>query len=203
MKEILLLVGRILVVAGILLMLGGVFSETNNVAVYSSAKADLEIYKRELEEKYKLEEPSAPINYAKKLKAPPEPAEEAAEEEILKYEELFSDYEILKKKEEEAFTEAQKAYKREEAEYIYQKSIIEYDKAKENEENQKRLKEKEKEISTLQTYINVITLNVFLRFFGAIILLLGALGVFIYGENMEKLGILILIGFAFKTILGL
>ncbi len=62
----------------------------------------------------------------------------------------------------------------------------------------------------IQEYITEKEINInntagklLLRFIGTIILLLGALGIFILGDIMEKLGLLLLFGFAFKTIIGL
>ncbi|MBN1524108.1 MAG: hypothetical protein JW904_06495 [Spirochaetales bacterium] len=198
-----LLGARILVVLGILVMAAAVFIETNNVAVFSTAKADLEAFKKEVEEKYKLEKPAAPVDFSTRLIAPVKPADDAAAEETAQYEQRLKKYEEMKAAEEEAFKSAEEAYKKDLSEYNYQISLVNFEKAKEAESVKKQLEDKQEEIAALQIGINQITLNVLLRFFGVILMLLGAVGVLVYADTMEKLGLLVMLGFAFKTIIGL
>ncbi|RPJ07103.1 MAG: hypothetical protein EHM28_08345 [Spirochaetaceae bacterium] len=203
MKEKLLMYARLAVVAGVILMATGIFFETNNVASLSTAKADLEVFKKSIEEKYKVEKPAYPVDFSLKLTEPAKPGDSATPEATTLYETRLKEYEELKKKESEAYTAAKAAYDKVYADYLYNKSKMDYNKARDDESIKKQIERMEKAIANMQITINVISLSVIFRFIGVILLLAGALGILVYAENMEKLGVLVMLGFAFKTIIGL
>lgn len=203
MKEKLLVAARAALIAGVIVMAAAVFLETNNVALFSTAKADLEAYKKGLEETYKLDKPAVPVDYSKKLVEPVKPAEDAAAEEKSLYDSRLKEYGELKAQEEAAYAQAKKDFDKANAEYLYQKGKMDLRQAKEEESVKKQTEQYEKRIADLQVTINAISLSVLLRFLGVILLLLGGFGVLALGENMERVGVLVMLGFAFKTIIGL
>lgn len=203
MNDKILLGARILVVIGIIVMAGAVFIQTNNVTGFSTAQADLDALKLAAEEKYSLDKPIVPIDFSKHLVAPVKPAAAAAEEEVGLYEHRLKKYEEMMVAEVEVFKIAKATYKKDLAEYNYQMTLLNFKKVKENDSVQKQIKEQQKSLARLQIGVNQISLSLVFRFIGVILLLLGAAGMLLYADTMEKLGVLVMLGFAFKTIIGM
>ncbi len=203
MQKILLLAARGAAIAGIILITIAVFVESYNVASLSTSKADLESFNKEMDERYKVEEPIKPVDLSKQLAEPVKPAEDATEAEKTKYDTDLAAYQELKKAEEEDYAAAQKEYEKARQQYNHDVKMMKYKKYKEEKEMTARKKELENTIKSKEIGIGVIEGSSVIRLIGTILLLIGACGILVFAENMERLGMLILLGFAFKTIIGL
>ena len=203
MQKILLIAARGVILAGIILITVAVFLESYDVASLSTSKASLEFFNKELEERYKIEEPAKPADLSKQLAEPIKPAEDAPAEEKTKYDTELKAYEELKKAEDDKFAAAQKEYEKSRQKYDYDVKMMKYKKLQEEKEFSAKKKSLENTIKLKEIGIGVIEVPAVIRLSGTILLLIGALGILMFAENMEKLGVLILLGFAFKTIIGL
>jgi hypothetical protein len=203
MQKMLLLAARGAAIAGIILITIAVFIESYNVASLSTSKAALESFNKETDERYKVEEPVKPVDLSKQLAEPVKPADDATEAEKTKYDNDLAAYQELKKAEEEDYAAAQKDYEKARKQYDFDLKMMKYNKYKEEKVTAARKKELENSVKLKEIDIGVIEGSSVVRLIGTILLLIGAFGVLVLAENLERLGVLILLGFAFKTIIGL
>jgi len=201
-QKLILLIARGLFIVGIAIFAMGVFLESVDVATLSTYKAEKTFLENEYEEKYKLKKPEAPVDFSILLPEPIKPAEDAPQDEKTKYDQEFKEYEDLKKQEEEKFEEAQKEYEKLKVQYEYNKKLNEYYKKKEEKQINAQKEEFDKKITLQGIVINIISGKQALRFIGTLILLLGAGAILVLGENWERVGVIVFMGFAFRTLVG-
>jgi hypothetical protein len=195
--------GRLLAVIGIVIIALAVFIDTGKVAALSSAKGTQESYNRELTDRYQVPEPARPIDFSKLLPEPVAPPDTASAADKAAYEKDMAAYQTNKKAKEEEFAKALGAYDYAVKRYAFDKKTLEYQAAVEKQQVEKRKLDLDQSVKSREIDINLIDFTVFLRFLGAVLLLVGAAGILFFADNMERLGVLALIGFAFKTIIGL
>lgn len=203
LKKILLIAARAVALVGIALIGTAVFLDNAKVASLSTTKGALETYTKDLEERYAVAEPAKPVDLSTLLAEPVKPADDAEAEVKTKYEADLKAYGEQKTALAEEYKKAQAAYEIALKQYEFDKKTAEYKKAQEKADMDKKKKDLEAAIKTKEIEVNVIEASVALRFIGSLFLILGSLGILILAENMEKAAVLILIGFAFKTIIGL
>lgn len=202
-KDRIIFISRILLIAGIIIVAIAVLVENWDVAMLSSLKAKKAQAEYDREYDYYVEAPTVPVNEKDYLVAPENPGMDAGEEAKALYEKEMNEFNAEKEKLDKEYQEKQKEY---------QDALKKYNRKKL--ENRRKLVVSEgdywKKIQRLnyaikqkEIDINKMWFPLILRFLGAIVLLIGSLGILMYGEMYERLGILFLIGFAFKTIVGL
>ena len=202
-KDRIIFISRILLVAGIVIIAFAVFSETWDVARLSSLKASKAQLEYDRKFDFLVEEPIAPVNEKYYIVEPDRPGIDATDEEKAQYEKLAEESNKEKERLENEFKAKQEKYT---------KALKDFN--RKNLENRRKLvvsdgdyRNKIKQIgysiSQKEIDINKMWFPLLLRFLGSFILLLGSLGMLMYGEVYERLGVLVLLGFAFKTIVGL
>ncbi len=194
---------KVLFFAGIALMGTAVFVDSFKVALLSDAKSSEKRLKQELKEAYDVEAPDRPLNEADYTLAPEKPGDEASEAEKAAYEKALKEHEgkteALKKKYESDLEK----YKADYREYQRKQKEMNFRQTLDSRVNKDRAEEIDKSIESYQLCVNEFIFSSILRFFGMLVFLTGSLGVLVLGDNYERLGVLAVIGFGFKTILGL
>jgi len=202
-KDRVIFLSRILLVAGIIIVACAVFVESWDVARLSSLKATKSQMEFDRDHDFFVEAPVVPVNEKDYLVEPEKPGDKATDDEKTKYDKKLEEFKVEKEK----------------LDKEYEKKKQEYDLALKNYNLQKQ-ENRRKYVVTEGYYwktltrlgysikqkeidINKMWFSLVLRFLGSIVLLLGSLGVLMHGEMYERLGVLFLIGFAFKTIVGL
>jgi hypothetical protein len=202
-KERIIFISRILLVAGVIVVALAVFLESWDAARVSSLKAKRAQLAFNRDHDYYLEAPIVPINEKDLIAEPQKPGLTATVDEKKAYEKDMALYNAEKDKLNNQYNENKKKYDLELKDY-----------------NKKRLENRRALITSESKYTRKITkLNysimqkdidtgkkwfpLIIRFIGSLVLLAGSLGMLVYGEMYERLGVLFLIGFAFKTIIGL
>jgi predicted transcriptional regulator len=199
----LIVISRIVFAIGILLICTAVFVDTVKVACVSTVRTERTRFNIELSEKYVVEAPVRPLDESRFILAPEKPAYNATNTVKEAYEKVKSEHDekvkLLKeeyKKANEEYNSAYKKYRREQKETNFVK-------AKERRENDDIKKDFKEKIKMRELSINDFLFSTIFRFLGSIIFILGSLGMLIWGENYERIGVLIAIGFGLKTIIGL
>ncbi|MBS0618005.1 MAG: hypothetical protein JSR44_07440 [Spirochaetes bacterium] len=195
--------GRLLLLAGLAAFAVGVFSENWDVSRLSSLKASRAQLEYDRDEDFIIKKPDYPINEVDYLNAPEVAGDKATDVEKQAYEgakrEYESQKEVLKKKYEDdiqKYNAALKSYNKQSAELRKKKNLTQAD-------YDKKVASLKKSIQQKEIDINKTWIPLFLRFLGSLIFLAGSFFVLKFGTNYEKGGILVLIGFAIKTIVGL
>jgi hypothetical protein len=202
-KERIIFISRILLVAGVIVVALAVFLESWDAARVSSLKAKRAQLAFNRDHDYYLEAPIVPINEKDLIAEPQKPGLTATADEKKAYEKEMASYNAEKDKLNNQYNENKK---------MYDQDLKDY--------NKKRLENRRALVTSESKYLKKITkLNysimqkdidtgkkwfpLIIRFLGSLVLLAGSLGMLVYGEMYERLGVLFLIGFAFKTIIGL
>jgi len=195
--------GRLLLIAGIAAFAIGVFAENWDVSRLSSLKASKAQLEYDRDEDYTLRKPDYPISEADYITAPEALSDKATDTEKQAYEVAKKEYETqkdtLKKKYEEdikTYNTTLKSYNKQAAELRKKKNLTQAD-------YDHRIASLKKSIQQKEIDINKTWIPLFLRFLGSLIFLAGSFFLLKFGTNYEKGGILVLIGFAIKTIVGL
>lgn len=203
-KGKILIIARCLLFLGIFLIVFAIFLENNDVASLLGLRAKQNTLEwSEITKRYEMEKLVKPINVVELTPEPIDYGEYATEEEKTAYEKEMAEYEEWKQQEEEIYETAMQEYEKAKLKYEYDEKIMQYQMIKDAAEIFAEREEIQEYITEKEININNTAGKLLLRFIGTIILLLGALGIFILGDIMEKLGLLLLFGFAFKTIIGL
>jgi hypothetical protein len=202
-KDRIIFISRLLLVAGVVVVAFAVFIESWDAARLSSLKAKRAQLVFDRDHDYYLDVPAAPINEKDLIAEPQKPGVTATEDEKKTHEKDLASYNAEKDKLDKLYNENKKKYEQDLKAY-----------------NKLRLENRRKLITSESGYVKKITkvnfsimqkdidtnkkwFPLIIRFLGSIILLAGSAGMLVYGEMYERLGVLFLIGFAFKTIIGL
>jgi len=192
-----------LFITGFIMVCTAVFLDTYKVASLSMLKSSEKKMQFELKEKYTIAAPDAPINEGDYLLAPSVPESDASQEEKDAYEEAKTDFDAKVKDLKAKYDEEKKAYDKTYKEYQRKQKTLDLEKQR-NAQATKKFNEKlTKDIEVTQLAINDFVTATILRYIGSLILLLGSLGILLFGETYEKLGVLVVLGFGIKTIIGL
>jgi hypothetical protein len=201
--KILLIAAKSIFIVGVLLFATGIFLLHQAQSEAGSLKAERTLLDLGLEEKYRLKEAIRPVDFSKLLPEPVKPPESAAAIEKDRYAQELKDYETLKKEDQDRFLAAQKEYEKFIQEQDYLRELKNYHKSKEEYSNFAQKLELESKIKLAEVSAGLIADKYLLQFIGTIILSIGALGILIWGENWERAALLVFLGFAFRTIVGL
>ncbi|MBV6492958.1 MAG: hypothetical protein LDLANPLL_00964 [Turneriella sp.] len=195
--------GRLLAVLGIIVVAFGIFLENWDVARLSSLKASLTQMETERTRKYTAEKPDYPVREVDFLIPPRPVAYNATDAEKAAFAEAKSQYDTSRAELVKQFENDLKKYNDEQREYQKKTQEFKKQKALSEKEYQKKRREVKESIEDKEIAINKMWFPLILRFLGSLIFLGGALFILKNASQYEKVGVLILIGFAFKTIIGL
>lgn len=199
----LIVISRIVFAIGILMICIAVFVDTVKVAGVSKVRTDRSRFNIELSEKYVVEAPIRPLDESRLILAPEKPAYNATNTVKEAYEKVKSEYDekvkLLKEEHKKANEEYNSAYKK----YRREQKETNFVKTKERRENDKTKKDFKEKIKIRELSINNFLFSTILRFFGSIVFIFGSLGMLIWGDNYERVGVLVAIGLGLKTIIGL
>lgn len=202
-KERIIFLSRILLVAGIIVVACAVFVESWDVARLSSLKAKKSQMEYDRDHDFFVEAPTVPVNEKDYLVEPERLVDTATDEEKAKYEKKLEEFKAEKEKLDKEYEKKKEEYSSALKEYNLKKQENRRKYVVSEGDYWKNLTRLGYSIKQKEIDINKMWFSLVLRFVGSIILLLGSLGVLMYGEMYERLGVLFLVGFAFKTIVGL
>lgn len=202
-KERIIFLSRILLVAGIIVVACAVFVESWDVARLSSLKATKSQMEYDRDHDFFVEAPVVPVNEKDYLIEPEMPGDKATDEEKAAYGKKLEEFKAEKEKLDKAYEEKKKDYDQAVKQFNLKKLENRRNYVVTDGDYWKNLTRIGYSIKQKEIDINKMWFSLILRFLGSIILLLGSLGVLMYGEMYERLGVLFLVGFAFKTIVGL
>lgn len=202
-KERIIFLSRILLVAGIIIVACAVFVESWDVARLSSLKATKSQMEYDRDHDFFVEAPVVPVNEKDYLIEPERPSDKATDEEKASYEKKLEETKVEKEKLDKEYEKKKEEYDKALKQFNLQKQENRRKYVVSDGDYWKNLTRLGYSIKQKEIDINKMWFSLILRFLGSIILLLGSLGVLMYGEMYERLGVLFLIGFAFKTIVGL
>lgn len=194
---------KILFVTGLALMGTAVFIESFKVASLSDLKSGEKRLQMELEEKYNLTPPEKPVDESQYLLAPDVPEGEASQEQKNAYDNAMKEHEGKVKVLREKYEAEMKTYDATYKAFRRQAREMEMKKDRERDVNKKLAEKLEKDMQVSQFSVNEFMVSTILRFLGSLILLAGSLGILILGDGYERAGVLVVIGFGIKTIIGL
>ncbi len=202
-KERIIFLSRILLVAGIIIVACAVFVESWDVARLSSLKAKKSQIEYDRDHDFFVEAPVVPVNEKDYLVEPEKPGDKATDEEKASYEKKLEETKVEKEKLDKEYEKKKQDYDKALKQFNLQKQDNRRKYVVSEGDYWKNLTRLGYSIKQKEIDINKMWFSLVLRFVGSIVLLLGSLGVLMYGEMYERLGVLFLVGFAFKTIVGL
>jgi hypothetical protein len=194
---------KVLFIVGLVIMSTAIFFDSIKVASLSTLKSSDKRIQLELKEKYTLAAPETPLDESLYILAPAAPSKDATQEQKDAYTKAQADYDANVKALKAKYDEAMKSYTLTYKEYQQKQKALDLEKQKNNQSVKKISEKNAKDIELRQLSITEFMMTTFLRFFGSLLLLLGSLGILIFGESYEKLGVLVVIGFSLKTLIGL
>jgi predicted HicB family RNase H-like nuclease len=194
---------RILFIIGIIVMGTAVFIDSSKVAFLSQLKSGEKRLQMDLEKRYEVQAPDRPLDESQYTIAPEVPASDATPEQKAEYEKVKKDYDDKVKALKEKYEAQLKTYEASYRDYLRKQREMSMKKSLESRDNKKAADDLSRKIQDSQLSVNEFVLSSILRFIGTLILLVGSLGLLVLAENYEKLGVLILLGFGLKTIIGL
>jgi hypothetical protein len=203
MNKILLIGSRILFIAGILLFATAIFLLNYNKSSLNSLKAKRSLLDTELDEKYKVKPLDKPFDFSDLLPAPEKPPEAADAAEKQNYENRLSEYQAMVKQEQEDYAVREKNYEQQAGQQDYLRKLNNYYKSKEAYNLQPRKREFDSEIKLQELKSAVVSDQYILQYIGTIVILIGAVGILLLGENWERAALLVFLGFAFRTVVGI
>jgi len=200
MSDMALSIGRVLLIAGIILIGASVFLSNYGEALLTTSQAKLEDFEKMKNERYFVERPEKPVDISDYLVQPLKPI---AKEEKEFYEQKLKEYNEEKKRLKEEYKKDLENYEKELREYNQKLKESNYRMKKEEAELTNMKKNLLRNASKYKNSSNYKEIPLYIRYGGTALLLLGALLILLFAEVQEKLGVLILLGFAFKWIVGL
>jgi hypothetical protein len=204
MKDTLLIIAaRSIFILGILLFTIAVFLLNYNEFALTSLQAERALLDLELEERYKITVPPEPVDFSGLVPEPAPPPESADAVQNEQYETALKEYEALKKQEQEAYAAAQKEYEQFLRRLDYEQKLNAYHKAKEAYNLISQKHELDTRIKLQQSASALVSDKYVIQLVGTIFILIGAAGILILGENWERAALLVFLGFAFRTVVGL
>jgi hypothetical protein len=201
--KILINVFKFIFVAGLLTMGTAVYLDSYKVASLSSLKSVDKRMQLEAKDKYTTPAPDMPVDESNYILPPAAPDKDATQEQKDAYEKAKTDHLAKSKEFREKYDADMKAYNLAYKEYQRKQRTLDLEKQKNSSTVKKASDALAKKIEFTQLSINEFLLPTILRYIGCIVLLLGSLGILMFGEMYERLGVLIVLGFGFKTIIGL
>jgi hypothetical protein len=201
--KLLIIAARSIFILGILLFAIAVFLLNYNEFALTSLQAERALLDLELEERYKITVPPEPLDFSSLVPEPAPPPADADAVQNEQYETALKEYEALIKQEQEAYAAAQKEYEQFLRRLDYEQKLNAYHKAREayNLISQKR--ELDTRIKLQQSASAYVSDKYVIQLVGTIFILIGAAGILILGENWERAALLVFLGFAFRTVVGL
>jgi len=203
MNKILLIGSRSLFIAGILLFATAVFLLNYNGSSLNSLKAKRSLLDTELDEKYKAKTLDKPFDFSNLLPEPVKPPEAVDTAEKQSYANRLSEYQALVKQEQEDYAAREKNYELLARQQDYLRKLNTYYKSKEAYSLQPQKRELDSEIKLQELKSAVVSDKYILQYIGTIIILIGAMGILLLGENWERAALLVFLGFAFRTVVGI
>lgn len=194
---------KVLFITGVLMLSTAIFLDSYKVALLSKLKSSEKKMQFDLKEKYTLAVPDAPIDESSYILGPAIPESDAPQEEKDAYTKAKADFDIKVKELKAKYDEEVKSYNRVYKEHLRKQRALDLEKQRNSRETKKFTEKLEKDIELTQLSINDFVCATVLRYLGSLVFLIGALGILIFGETYEKLGVLVVIGFGIKTIIGL
>ncbi len=202
-KERIIFLSRILLVAGVVIIASAVFVESWDVARLSSLKAKKSQMEYDRDHDFFVEAPVVPVNEKDYIIEPEKPGDKVTDEEKASYEKKLEETKVEKEKLDKEYEKKKQDYDKALKQFNLQKQDNRRKYVVSDGDYWKNLTRLGYSIKQKEIDINKMWFSLVLRFVGSIVLLLGSLGVLMYGEMYERLGVLFLVGFAFKTIVGL
>jgi hypothetical protein len=194
---------KVLFITGFLLLVTAVFMDSYKVASLSTLKSSEKQMQMDIKEKYTLAAPDAPVDESNFILGPAAPDKDATPDQKDAYTKAKAEFDAKIKDMKARYAEDMKSYNITYKEYMRKQKTLDLEKQR-NAPAVKKISEKlAKDIEMKQLSINDFVLSTILRYAGSIILLIGSLGILLYGETYEKLGVFVVIGFSLKTIIGL
>ena len=200
MNDMVLKAGRIFLVIGIIGVGASVFLSNYGGALLTTSNAKLQDFEKMKEERYYVERPEKPIDISDYLVPPIKPATKE-EKEI--YNQQLKNYNEEKKRLREDYKKELAEYEKQIREYNHKVKEMKFRMKKEEADLRNMKKNLLKNVQKYRNSSNYKVIPLYLRYAGAALLLFGALLILLMGEVQEKLGILVLLGFAFRWIVGL
>ena len=194
---------KVLFIAGLVTMGTAVFLDSYKVASLSNLKSGEKRMQLESKDKYMVAAPDMPIDESNFMLAPAAPDKDSTQEQKDAYEKAKTDYQAKVKEFKDKYDQNLKAYNTAYKDYLRKQRTLDLDKQKNAPAAKKATESLSKNIELKQLSINEFIFPTIMRFIGCILLLLGALGILITGDMYERLGVLLVIGFGLKTIIGL
>jgi hypothetical protein len=201
--KILIIAARSIFILGILLFAVAVFLLNYNEFTLNSLQAEKALLDLELEEKYKIAVPPEPVNFSGLVPEPAPPPENADAVQNEQYETALKEYENQKKQEQESYNAAQKEHEQFLRRLDYERKLNAYHKAKEAFDLISKKRELDTRIKLQQSASAMVSDKYVIQLIGTILILIGAAGILILGENWERAALLVFLGFAFRTVVGL
>lgn len=202
-KDKTLSISKIIFIIGIAIVACAIFIDTVKVASLSGLNSDIASIKLEKNEKYKIDPPDKPVDESGGILIPKRPGANATDTDRSDYDKEKKEYDEKVKKLKEEHKESYKKYKLEYDNHLQAVRKLNFQKRKEKAQYKERERTLQSEIKHQKININYIMLTTIIRFLGSLLLILGSLGILILGDKYERVGVLVTIGFAFKTIIGL
>lgn len=201
--KIFIICARSVFILGILVFALAVFLFNYNQFALNSLKARKSLMDMELQEKYKITVPPKPVDFSAQLPKPVEPPESADTWEKEQYYKALKEYDAQKTRDQEAYAAAQKEYEQFMRQLDYKRKLNAYHKSKETYNMNLTKNEIDRQIKLQETAAAIVTDKYIIQLIGTILILIGAVGILIFGENWERVAVIVFLGFAFRTIVGL
>ena len=202
MNNILLLTARILLIAGIIIICGSIMAANYNDVLLITNKAKLDDFERKKQEKYSVKKPEKPIDMSEYIIAPEKISKKANEAKKEEYKQELEEYNQEIKNARETYKKKLEEYNDALIKYKEDVKNVKFNMIKDETDMNKEKEEIIKKIQKSENAKNFKIIPLYIRYSGVFIFLIGALGILIFAEVQEKLGVLILIGLGFKCIIG-
>ncbi|MBN1799790.1 MAG: hypothetical protein JW822_14530 [Spirochaetales bacterium] len=204
MRDKILIIGaRSIFILGVFIFALAVFMLNHNEFALSSLKAERALLDMELEEKYKATVPPKPVDFSGLIPEPVQPPDTADAFENEQYETALKEYEARKKQEQEDYAAAQKEYDQLLRRLDYEQKLNAFNKSKEAYSLISKKRELDTAIRLQESRTALVSDKYVVQLIGTILILIGAAGILILGENWERAALLVFLGFAFRTLVGL
>jgi len=194
---------KVLFIAGLVTMGTSIFLDSVKVASLSSLKSSDKRIQFDLKEQYTLPAPDAPIDESSYILAPAALEKDATQDQKDAYTKAKTEFDAKVKTLKAKYDTDLKSYAAVYKDYQRKQKELDLERQKNNQATKKISEKLARDIELRQLTINEFKIPTILRFIGSLIFMLGSLGILIYGETYEKLGVLVVIGFGLKTLIGL
>jgi len=194
---------KVLFISGFVVLGTAVFMDSYKVAYLSMLKSSEKKIQMDMKEKYTLTAPEAPVDESNYILTPIAPEKDSSQDQKDAYDKAKAEFDANVKEMKSKYGEDLKSYTLIYKEHMRKQKALDLEKQRNATSAKKTFEKLAKDIEVTQLSINDFIFSTILRYIGSIILLLGSLGILLFGETYEKLGVLVVIGFSLKTIIGL